>query len=340
MDEVEIQAFTADTPASKGITAAHIAQAATAYKPDTHRAPVVMGHPSPELQDAAPAFGVISGARAEGSKLFLKIKNLGQAVKDGVKNSTILHRSIAFWHPNHPSNPNPGQLSIRHLGMLGATAPGVPNMPGLAFGADDQLEATGEPADCIIFGAPAQPGALDPEQVKAIAEAVAAIIKPTEKPKGKEFAVDEAELKKQQDQLREDQKKLTDGLKALEEQQTAFAAAQKEAETAAKNAREAANTAFAATLVGAGKFPAGHQSDLVTVLNNLPTTVLDFSGDVKESPADALKRILNGGKVQFAPGQISPDGKGPEFKADDDDAEAKALAAANARAEQAWQGKA
>lgn len=341
MDEVEIQAFMADTPASKGITAAHIADAAAGYVPDTHRAPVVMGHPSPETQDAAPAFGVISGARAEGSKLFVKIKNLGQAVVDGVKASTILNRSIAFWHPNHPSNPTPGKLSIRHLGMLGAAAPGIPNLPGLKFSADDdQLLDAADPAPCMIFAAPVtmdQPGALPPETLAAIASAVAAKLTPEPKPEGKEFAVDEAALKAAQEKLAKDQAD-------FEAQQTQFAADQKAlkdqqeaAAKAAKEAREKGNTEFAAGLVAKGSFPAGNQADLVTVLNSLPTEVLDFSDSKKEAPADALKRILGGAQVQFPTGQLSPEGN-PEFAAGDD-AEAKALAAANSRAEQAWAGK-
>lgn len=343
MDEFEIQAFTADTPASKGITAAHIADAAAGYVPDTHRAPIVMGHPRPEDQEGAPAFGVISGARAEGSKLFVKIKNLGQAVKDGVKNSTILHRSIAFWHPNHPSNPTPGKLAIRHLGMLGASAPGVPNMPGLKFSAEDTLEAEGDAADCVIFAAPTtldQPGALDPNAIKAIAESVAAILKTEPKPQGKEFAVTEEELKAAQDKLAADQKALADAQTQFSADQQALKDQQEAAAKAAKEAREKSNTEFAAGLVAKGAFPAGNQADLVTVLNSLPTEVLDFSDSKKEAPADALKRILGGAQVQFAPGtQLSPDGN-PEFAAGADDAEAKALAAANARAEQAWAGKA
>lgn len=327
MAEIEIEAFRAGTPASKGITAAHIAEAASAFKPDAHRAPVVMGHPADD--QSAPAFGEISGARADGNSLFFTIKNLAKEAVDGVRQSRILNRSAAFWHPAHPSNPNPGKFSIRHLGLLGGSPPAIPNLAPLRFAADEaeadggHVIADGEPGAAVIFAAPDVPPAID---IAGIAAAVAAILKPTTPaPEKKEFAVaTEAEL-----QAREDAIKAREDAAAAKE--TAFAAA-------AKTAYEGANTAFAAKLVTDGKFPAGHKDDLVAILNSLPMdTQLTFSGDKKEAPADALKRLLDSATPVINFSAITPTGA-PNFTAQSD-GETEALRKANERAAAAWQGK-
>jgi hypothetical protein len=148
MDEIEIEAFRADTKASKGLTAAHIAKAASSYDPERNPAPLVFGHPTND----SPALGVVSGARADGNKLFLKVKNIADAVVNAVKERRVLNRSIAFWDPDHPSNPSPGHYSIRHLGLLGGMAPAIPGMEPLRFSADeDALESPEAPEAAVIF---------------------------------------------------------------------------------------------------------------------------------------------------------------------------------------------
>lgn len=327
MAEIEIEAFRAGTPASKGITAAQIAEAANGFNSATHRVPVVMGHPSDD--QSAPAFGEISGARVDGNSLFLKIKNLAKEAVDGVRESRILNRSAAFWHPGHPSNPNPGKLALRHLGLLGGAAPAIPNLAPLRFAADEAEEdgghliADGEPGVAVIFSAPTAAPAID---IAGIAAAVAAILKPTPtEPAKKEFAVaTEAELAQRETDLAAREK-------AIADQETAFAAQ-------ARTAYETGNTQFAAQLVTAGKFPAGHKDDLVAILNALPADAqLTFSGDVKESPAAALKRLLDAATPVITFSTVAPSGQ-PQFSAPSVD-ETKALADANARAAAAWQSK-
>lgn len=337
MSEIEIEAFRANTPASKGITAANIADVAAGYNADVAPAPVVMGHPAPGHDHSAPAFGAISGVRAEGDRLFVKIKNLAQEAVDGVRQSRILNRSVAFWHPQHPSNPTPGKFSLRHLGLLGGSPPAIPNLPPLRFAADDAdtLLADGDPGAPMIYAAPDAPQEID---YQAVADKVAAIIKPAAdpapepKPKGKEFAVaDEAELKAREEELA----KREADLKAKEAQ---FAADEEARAKQAKAAAETANTEFAAQLVKDGKFPAGHQQDLVQILNALPGESLTFSGDKSEAPADALKRILGAAEPVIRFEQLSPTGQ-PQFAAGGEgDEEAKALAEASQRQSNAWRG--
>lgn len=329
MSEIEIEAFRADTPASRGITAAHIADAAAAFDPATQRVPVVMGHPGND-QDA-PAFGEITGARADGNKLFVKIKNLAQAAVDGVKESRILNRSIAFWHPNHPSNPAPGKFSLRHLGLLGGAAPAIPGMAPLRFAADDQdadgghIVADGEPGSAVIYSVPEAPAKLP--TLDEIADAVAAKLKPATPaaPQQENFTV-------------ATEQELADREAALKAREDKIAADEAKFAADAKAARESANTTFAADLVKAGKFPAGLQGKLVAILNSMPTEALTFASDDVASPADGLKAILNAATpvIQFT--TTTPSGN-PDFAAGDETNEAKALAQANARAAAAWQNK-
>lgn len=330
MAEIEIEAFRAGTPASKGITAAQAKEAADGFNPDLHRAPIVMGHPNDD--QSAPAFGEISGARADGNSLFVKVKNLAQEAVDGVRQSRILNRSIAFWHPNHPSNPNPGKLSLRHLGLLGGAAPAIPNLPALRFSADepDQLVVDGEPGEAVIFAAPAEAQPID---VQALALQVAAIITPANEPNpnGKEFSVPTPE------EMAAKEAELAEREAAIAAKETQFAADEKARAEKAKQDREAENVAFAAKLVAEGKFPAGHKDDLATILNAMPNEVLQFSGETSESPAAALRRILEQAAPVISFSTITPPGS-PTFSADPnaDAKEQAALAEANAKLETSW----
>lgn len=76
MDEIEIEAFRADTKASKGLTADHIADAAKLYDADKNPAPLVFGHPTND----SPALGEIAGARTDGNRLFVRLKNIAADV--------------------------------------------------------------------------------------------------------------------------------------------------------------------------------------------------------------------------------------------------------------------
>lgn len=327
-DEIEIEAFRADTPASKGITVAQLQEAVSGYDPSRNPAPVVMGHPKDD--DSAPSFGKLADARVEGNRLFVKIAGLADEAKDGVRKHRILNRSMAFWHPSHPSNPNPGKLSFRHLGLLGGSPPAIPNMAPLRFSADDEtgeLIADGAPGEAMIFGAPVEPKAPEID-LDELAAKVADKLKPEAQP-GKEFSVPltEAELEAREAELKAREAKLA-------EDETTFAAKAEAAAKAEQTARETANAEFAAGLVESGKFPAGHKDDLVSILNALPCDVLKFSSGNEEAPAAALKRILGGATPVIQFGAYTPGGQPPE--SGNDDEESKALAAANAKTTSAW----
>jgi len=174
MDETEIEVFRAGTRASRGITADDIATVA-AFDCDANPIGCVVGHP----QSDTLADGVIKGFRADGNSLYARVANLSEKIVEGIRGKKLLNRSMAFFSPTHPANPTPGKLAPRHLGFLGAAAPGIPGMPKLeaafSFNADGALETEADPAEAVIFEAAATPvrhiqeekPQMDPTEIEA-----------------------------------------------------------------------------------------------------------------------------------------------------------------------------
>ncbi len=336
MDKGWIEIFRSGTKASKGITDADVDGVIERFDPSSNPAPIVMGHPDNDHQ-GAPAFGVVDALKRDGNKLFGRVANVADELVEAVKAKRIVNRSASFWHPNHPSNPTPGKLNFRHLGMLGASSPGIPNMAPLSFSADDDKFIENEaPAEAMVFAAPEDPKLsdfIDDKSVAILADAVIAKLPKTE-PK-KEFSMTEEELKQAQDQLKKDQDALAAGQSELDQQKADFAADEEKRAKQDQKDREDANLKFAADLVDAGKFPAGSKDDLVTILNALPNDNLEFSGDDKKTPAQALKDILSATDARINFSAATPNGQ-PQFTANNDDAEDKARRDAEAKQADAY----
>lgn len=294
MDEIELEVFRAGR-ASRGITPEQLADLASSYD-GKNPVPCCIGHPASDK----PAHGEIAAFRADGGSLFARIKNLGQAVVDGVKSGEILNRSMAFFSPTHESNPTPGKLAPRHLAFLGAAAPGIPNMPrldkALAFAADGEtIETTGAPAEAVLY----EP---EPTPVRTVSE------------KPKEFQA----MEKTAEQLAQE-------AAALETSRTEFAAER-------KAAYEADNEARVDALIAGGKLLPADRDRTLLVFNALESAPLEFeAGKAKRSPAAELAAIL-GGAVKLVPvgeGRQSPANQfqAGGDKAADPQAEARRLTA-------------
>lgn len=300
-ETVEIEVFRADTKASRGITAADIAQVAE-FDCDAHPVAGVIGHPKSESE----ADAEIVGFRAEGSTLFATIANWSDNLVDKIRKKKIINRSMAFFAPDHEANPTPGKWAPRHLGFLGASAPGIPGMSKLAKAfafdaATDDLIVEGEPATAIIYA----PAEKDPTPTFTVKEEVK---KMDETPEEKA-----ARLEKEENQLKADR--------------TAFAAEQ-------KASRETANKSRVAALVKSGHVLPANQAALELVFNALGHDELEFSADDKGIAADKLAEIIGAGpQLVDADGkQISPNSeKKTEFEASGDNAKdtAQITAAAN-----------
>lgn len=92
---------------------------AAKYNPAGHEAPVVIGHP----KDNAPAFGWVEGLERKGSVLYAKLKDLIPEFVDAVKKGLYKKRSISLYP----------DMTLRHVGFLGAMPPAVKGLADVAF---------------------------------------------------------------------------------------------------------------------------------------------------------------------------------------------------------------
>jgi cation transport regulator ChaB len=90
------------------------------YDPQKHEAPVVVGHPA----DNAPAFGWVEALKRDGEFLLAKFKNLVPEFVDMIKRGLFKKRSISLYP----------DLTLRHVGFLGAMAPAVKGLADVKFG--------------------------------------------------------------------------------------------------------------------------------------------------------------------------------------------------------------
>jgi hypothetical protein len=101
-------------------TADDLATIARQYDPAHHEAPIVLGHPAHD----APAYGWIEALKVEGDRLLAKPKQLAEELTQWVRDGKYKKVSIALYP----------DLTLRHLGFLGAQPPAVKGLAQAAFG--------------------------------------------------------------------------------------------------------------------------------------------------------------------------------------------------------------
>lgn len=92
---------------------------ASKYDPANHEAPVVIGHP----KDNAPAYGWVERLERKGSVLYAKLKDLVPEFVEAVKRGLYKKRSISLYP----------DLTLRHVGFLGAMPPAVKGLADVQF---------------------------------------------------------------------------------------------------------------------------------------------------------------------------------------------------------------
>ena len=88
-----------------------------------HEAPIVIGHP----KDNDPAYGWIEQLKKVGDRILAKPKQMVKEFADAVKQGLFKKRSISLYP----------DLTLRHVGFLGAVPPAVKGLADLKFKADD-----------------------------------------------------------------------------------------------------------------------------------------------------------------------------------------------------------
>jgi hypothetical protein len=119
-------------------SAADVAATATAFDPRLGKAPLVIGHPATD----DPAQGWADSLIANDRGLFAKPAQVDPAFAESVRAGRYGTVSAKFYRPTDLNNPKPGVWYLRHVGFLGAAAPGVKGLDDPSFAAGD---------DCVCF---------------------------------------------------------------------------------------------------------------------------------------------------------------------------------------------
>ncbi|MCR1837667.1 peptidase [Pasteurella caecimuris] len=106
-----------------------LVQAVTAYNPDLHEAPAVIGHP----KDNAPAYAWVKGLNIEGDTLKAELTQIDPNFAEMVEAGRFKKVSASFYLADSPHNPKPGYLYLRHVGFLGAMPPAVKGLRNPEF---------------------------------------------------------------------------------------------------------------------------------------------------------------------------------------------------------------
>lgn len=93
-------------------------QVVNSYRPTAHEAPLIIGH---EQDDSTPSLGWVKEIWRKGKALWGKVELTPKAeklIRDGVFKKV----SSSFYLPDADTNPTPGSLSLRHLGLVSIPA--------------------------------------------------------------------------------------------------------------------------------------------------------------------------------------------------------------------------
>ncbi|MEO8118922.1 MAG: peptidase [Rhodoferax sp.] len=126
--------WTAMSGESIEFSAADLAATAKAFDPSVSKAPIVIGHPATD----DPAKGWISALVANERGLFAQASQIDPAFAEAARAGRYGTLSAKFYRPTDTNNPVPGVWYLRHLGALGAAAPGVKGLDSPGFAAGDE----------------------------------------------------------------------------------------------------------------------------------------------------------------------------------------------------------
>jgi len=106
------------------------------YDPQHHEAPLIIGH---DQDDGTPSLGWVQKIWRKGAELWGKVELTPKAeklIRDGVFKKV----SSSFYLPEAETNPTPGRLSLRHLGLV--SIPAVKGLTAFSEGNDPTEEQT------------------------------------------------------------------------------------------------------------------------------------------------------------------------------------------------------
>lgn len=282
---------------------------ASGYDRTLHEAPIVVGHPKTD----APAYGWVGSLTVRSGRLVATPADVDAAFAELVRDKKFKSRSAAFYKPDHPNNPKPGQWYLRHVGFLGAAAPAVKGLKPVEFADDDAvvfadlefadglspwtldgvarlfrgirdyiLDKDGiEIADKVVPQWGVDDLVREAADVRARETSKALFSEPTDK---------DTDMTKEEQAAADAQRaELEAREKALKDNEAAFA--EREA-----RARAAEDAAFVDGAVKAGRLPLGLKGHAVALFADLSdgeaVTFSDGAAEVKMSPRAAFRDFL------------------------------------------------
>jgi hypothetical protein len=100
---------------TREFTAQQLLACAAIYSPASHEAPLVIGHPDDNEQLPQ---GWITRLEYEQERLTAYADKLSGDMFEMLRNNQARKYSFSFYLENHPSNPVPGALYLRHVGIV------------------------------------------------------------------------------------------------------------------------------------------------------------------------------------------------------------------------------
>ena len=294
------------------ITPEQVAAIASHYSPDKHEAPIVVGHPSTN----APAYGWVGSLKAENGTLFADFAQVDDDFAELVKKGRYKKVSASFYPPNHPSNPQPENWYLRHVGFLGAHPPAVKGLAAINFADDEDGVVSFGESDWLLArmlrnlrewligkdGIEAADRVLPDWQIEAVAPPVP---EPEAEPNFSEPPAKDDTMTPEQ-QLEAEraarEKAEADAKQAREE----LSKLQAEQEKSLRDAAHQQNADFAEGLIKAGSLKPADKELIVAVLDfaDYPEAAPADFGEGKKL-SDALKDFLLDGKPILAAGEIA-----------------------------------
>ena len=233
-----------------------------------------------------------------------------------VKKGRYKKVSASFYPPNHPSNPQPENWYLRHVGFLGAHPPAVKGLAAINFADDEDGVVSFGESDWLLArmlrnlrewligkdGIEAADRVLPDWQIEAVAPPVP---EPEAEPNFSEPPAKDDTMTPEQ-QLEAEraarEKAEADAKQAREE----LAKLQAEQEKSLRDAAHQQNADFAEGLVKAGSLKPADKELIVAVLDfaDYPEAAPADFGEGKKL-SDVLKDFLRGGKPILAAGEIA-----------------------------------
>ena len=276
------------------------------YNPAVHEAPVVIGHP----KDNAPAYGWVEKLERKGNVLYAKLKDLVPEFVEWVKKGLYKKRSISLYP----------DMTLRHVGFLGAMPPAVKGLADVAFSAetdavtiefaDYRVPLVGkilqrlrdflidkydiETADKIISNWEIEE--LQREPIEAVAETSTALSENTKNKGGQDMdKVKELEVK-----LKEAETVISEYAEKDKEKEDEIVRLKKELDEERAKRRRMEFQAFCEGLMEEGKLTPAMKPivlDFLEILTTVEETgeyeFTEGNGKVKASPLERFKAFLN-----------------------------------------------